>query len=79
MKKKLYRRVKLSFDTDRNRDAIEILDSIAPYWRSRYVAEAIVAYSKSKIQNGQASNRNRDIDLDPKSQPVSKHHEDFFE
>jgi hypothetical protein len=78
VKKNQYRRVKLSLDIERDRDAIDILQSIAPYWRSRYVAEAIVAYSKSKIQNGQVSNRNRDIDMAPKSQPVSKQSEDFF-
>ena len=70
MKNHQYKHIKLSFHRDRHNEALEILKSIAPYWRSRYIAEAIVSYNK--IQN-EATHVDRNIDLQSqKSQPVIK-------
>jgi len=70
MVKSDYNRIKITLHVDRQNEALEILKSIAPYWRSRYIAEAIVSYNK--IQN-EATHVDRNIDLQSqKSQPVIK-------
>jgi len=54
-----YKRMKIALHMERHREAIEILETVQPYWRSNYIAEAVAAYHK--IQNSKTSRGNRKV------------------
>jgi hypothetical protein len=43
-----YKRIYISFDPERHARAIKILDDIPPYWRSHFVADAIVSHFETR-------------------------------
>jgi len=73
---KKYKRIKISFDVEKHREAIEILDGIKAYWRSSFVADAIIAYSKS--QKGHTSNMRNVSRPDESPSGGNSSEEDFF-
>ncbi|HYA15208.1 MAG TPA: hypothetical protein VEF33_12795 [Syntrophales bacterium] len=45
-----YRRIYISLEEERDAKAIEIINNVKPYWRKKFIADAIIAHYEMLIK-----------------------------